>query len=58
MNTKLVDHKEWLGKQVVDIAYQLHKTLGPELLEKVYETCICYELSKRNIPFITKKKFR
>lgn len=47
---------EWLAKQVVDIAFHLHKALGPGLLEKVYETCFCYELTKRNIPFVTQKK--
>ncbi len=54
MDTK--EYREWLGKQVVDIAYQLHKTLGPGLLEKVYETCFCYELTKRSMPFVTQKK--
>jgi GxxExxY protein len=54
MNTTV--QKEWLGKQVVDIAYHLHKALGPGLLEKVYEKCFCYELSKRNITYITQKK--
>lgn len=50
------EYREWLGKQIVDIAYQLHKTLGPGLLEKVYEACFCYELNKREIPFTTQKK--
>jgi GxxExxY protein len=50
------EHEEWLGKQVVDCAYQIHKTLGPGLLEKVYEACFCYELTKRNISFVTQKK--
>jgi GxxExxY protein len=49
-------HEEWLGKQVVDIAFQIHKSLGPGLLEKVYEACFCYELTKRNIPFQTQLK--
>ena len=52
----LSQHKEWLGKQVVDIAYHLHVTLGPGLLESVYETCFCCELTKRNISFVTQKK--
>ncbi|MFT3909408.1 MAG: GxxExxY protein [Ferruginibacter sp.] len=54
MNTS--ERKEWLGKQIVDIAYHLHVALGPGLLESVYETCFCYELTKRNIPFVTQKK--
>ena len=56
MNTGIQEHREWLGKQIVDIAYHLHKALGPGLLEKVYETCFCYELSKRNISFVIQKK--
>ena len=50
------EDKEWLGKQVVDIAYHLHVALGPGLLESIYETCFCYELRKRSIPFVTQKK--
>ena len=48
-------HEEWLGKQIVDVAYHIHKALGPGLLEKVYEACFCYELKERNIPFITQQ---
>lgn len=50
------EHREWLAKQIVDIAYNLHVKLGPGLLEKIYEPCFCYELTKREIPFITQKK--
>jgi GxxExxY protein len=56
MQENVNEHREWLGKQVVDIAYHLHKALGPGLLEKVYETCFCYELRKRNISFTTQTK--
>lgn len=52
----LTGHEEYLGKQVVDIAFHMHKALGPGLLEKIYESCFCYELCKRNIPFVTQKK--
>jgi GxxExxY protein len=52
----LTIHHENIGKQVVDIAYQIHKALGPGLLEKVYEACFGYELNKRNIPFILQQK--
>ncbi len=48
--------RELLGKEIVDIAYQIHSVLGPGLLEKVYEACFCYELKKREIPFVTQKK--
>ena len=32
---------------VVDAAFQVHKTLGPGLLESVYEECLLYELANR-----------
>jgi GxxExxY protein len=48
--------QEHVGKQIVDIAFQLHKKLGPGLLESIYEKCFCYELSKRGIAFVTQKK--
>jgi GxxExxY protein len=56
MGKTLSEHHEWLGKQVVDIAYHLHKDLGPGLLETVYEKCFRYELTKREIPFIAQKR--
>lgn len=56
MEKNAIEYREWLGKQVVDIAYQIHRHLGPGLLEKVYEACFCYELSKRQILFTTQKK--
>jgi len=53
---EISQHEEWIGKQIVDIAFHIHKALGPGLLEKVYEACFCYELSKRKIPFVTQQK--
>jgi GxxExxY protein len=34
---------------VVDAALKIHKTLGPGLLESVYEATLCYELQKRGL---------
>jgi GxxExxY protein len=39
-----------LAKQIVDAAFRVHETLGPGLLESVYEACLCMELSHRRIP--------
>lgn len=49
------EYREWLGKQIVDIAYNIHKTIGPGLLEKVYQRCFIYELNKRQIPYLKQK---
>lgn len=40
-----------IGKKIVDSAYTVHKTLGPGLLEKVYEICFCHELQKRGLKY-------
>ncbi len=45
------EYEEWLAKEIVDCAFKVHKQLGPVLLEKIYETCLCYELGKKNIHF-------
>ena len=42
---------ELVAKVVVDCAYKVHKTLGPGLLEKVYEVCFCHELEKAGLSF-------
>lgn len=42
---------EEIGKKVVDAAFTVHSKLGPGLLEKIYEVCLCHELSKRNLNF-------
>ena len=38
-----------ISQQIVDAAYQIHKTLGPGLLESVYEVVLAYELRKRGL---------
>jgi len=38
-----------VAKQIVDAAYRVHSTLGPGLLESIYETCLIYELKKRGL---------
>lgn len=36
-----------VARQIVDAAYRVHTTLGPGLLESVYEAALAYELEKR-----------
>jgi len=42
----ITPEEEAIGKAVVNAAYLIHKSLGPGLLEKVYEVCFCHVLSK------------
>ena len=37
------------AKIIVDAAYHVHKSLGPGLLESVYETVLAYELKRRGL---------
>jgi GxxExxY protein len=38
-----------LGRTIVDAAFRVHTTLGPGLLESVYEECLACELRARGI---------
>jgi GxxExxY protein len=38
-----------ISRQIVDAAVQVHKKLGPGLLESVYRECLVYELGKRGL---------
>lgn len=40
-----------LSEQIIGSAIEVHKALGPGLLESAYESCLCYELKLRGIPF-------
>ncbi|NNE28752.1 MAG: GxxExxY protein [Saprospiraceae bacterium] len=43
---KLPEEIEVIGKCIVNAAFKIHNSLGPGLLEKVYESCLEYELRK------------
>ncbi len=41
-----------LSETVIGCAIEVHRTLGPGLLENTYEKCLAYELSAKDIHFI------
>jgi GxxExxY protein len=41
-----------LAKEIVNAAYKIHTTLGPGLLESVYETTLAHEMEQRGIKAI------
>ena len=43
-------HQE-LTDQVLAGAIEVHKEVGPGLLESAYEECLCYEMSQRGLAF-------
>jgi GxxExxY protein len=49
----LADHKlNSLTGEIIAAAIEVHRTLGPGLLESTYKICLHYELSLRNIRFV------
>lgn len=45
-----------LTYEIIGSAIDVHKVLGPGLLESVYHKCLIQEFSKRNISFQTERK--
>jgi GxxExxY protein len=44
-------YEEELTNQIIGAAIEVHRELGPGLLESAYEECLSHELSLRTIPF-------
>jgi len=42
-------HEQELTKEFISAAIEVHRELGPGLLESAYEACLCYELNLRGI---------
>jgi GxxExxY protein len=45
-----------LTEQIIGAAIEVHKHIGPGLLESVYESCLAHEMSLRHIPFESQKQ--
>jgi len=43
------EHLNKLSKIIPDSSIEVHRNLGPGLLESVYEVCLCKELNLRDI---------
>jgi len=50
-----MDLNQLTGK-VIGAAIEVHKALGPGLLESAYEECICHEFKLRRFPFERQKE--
>jgi GxxExxY protein len=40
---------EQLSEQIIAAAIEVHRHLGPGLLESAYEKCLCFELAQRGL---------
>jgi len=41
-----------LTREIISAAMEVHRALGPGLLESVYQACLCHELRLRNVSFL------
>ena len=44
-----------LTQAIIGAAIEVHRTLGPGLLERAYEACLCRELQLQQLPFERQK---
>ena len=44
-----------LSNKIIGAAIEVHKTLGPGLLESAYEECLCHELDLRGLSYERQK---
>lgn len=51
----MIDIKNLTG-EVIGAAIEVHKTIGPGLLESAYEECLCREFELRKIPYERQKE--
>ncbi len=49
-------NEDQIGRLIVDSSLEVHKILGPGLLESAYENCLKQELSLRNLKVISQKE--
>ena len=48
-------HENEIARIIVDAAYQIHKALGPGLLESVYLAVLAFELRSRGLNVVTEQ---
>ena len=41
-----------LTETIIGLAIEVHRGLGPGLLESAYEECLCFELAAHRLPFL------
>ena len=42
-------HKDPLTRKVIGLAIEVHRRLGPGLLESAYEECLCWEMKQADL---------
>ena len=47
----VLSHGDALSNRVIGLAIDVHRELGPGLLESAYEECLCFELRQNGIGY-------
>ncbi|MDE1903992.1 MAG: GxxExxY protein [Alphaproteobacteria bacterium] len=47
----VLSHGDALSNRVIGLAIEVHRQLGPGLLESAYEECLCFEFRQNGIAF-------
>ncbi len=60
MNTEIIERKEVfpagdITEKIIGACIEVHKEMGPGLLESAYEECLCHELTLNHISFERQK---
>jgi GxxExxY protein len=56
VNQSMSEDDDPTTSPIIGAAIEVHRALGPGLLESVYERCFCHELEQRGIEFIRQAK--
>ena len=48
-------HENEISHAVIGAAIEVHREVGPGIIEKPYEEAMCYELRLRGLPFVRQK---
>ena len=51
----MIKEEDILSKEIIGAAIEVHRNLGPGLLESAYEECLCRELAIRSLAFERQK---
>ncbi len=57
MKTPSLEELTPISKQIIGAAIEVHRYLGPGLLESTYENAICVELDARGIRYVRQSGF-
>jgi GxxExxY protein len=51
LKSGLMENINKLSSKIIGAAIEVHKAVGPGLLESAYETCLCHELNLQGVSF-------